>query len=535
MAPPLSHRRTRVLLGAAVTALLCWKIIPGTALDRAAFSFVARGFVNPPYFIGGFGSRETPWNLRTFSSSVTPDPRHAPLVVSLGDDPQGIFQSSPPSPVDLAVVFTNFQRLGAKKAASSAVLAWDSPDVMGLAALDKAISRFDSMVMAAPLSRGTSPQPMPSAFRKTSVPLETLIGDASKLPIVNRIPLPDVILGGKNTSAGFQSIDSEPQTTRPHLLARWEDRVVFAFPLVVVLQRLDIPVDAVEIRPGKYLKLGRRGPVVPIDRFGRMSIPMKRVRPFAEIPAEVLIDGGAELFPRQAPDPAILRDDRSSAETGTRDFSARLAGVISVISSNSGMASALNYARPRATAECILLLAILLLVSAASCMPRFSRNLSFGIITAACIGLQFIAFASAELWLPGLAALAVVCVAAGICLLPVPEPEAESEKTLVADETATVEPETPPAFDPPPPAPEIFTHQEPEPLLEIHVSPEPAKKKARAPRKKPTPVSDTESITPKPRKSRAKKAVPPAEPEAPKPARKAAKKAPSRSRKKTDA
>jgi hypothetical protein len=222
------QRRLWVLLGSAVAAIACWIGIPGTALDRLAFTTVVRGFANPPFFITGNGSHASPWNLRTFAAQGRPDTREAPVIVSLGDDVDGFFQSSPPSPIDLAVILTNFQRLGAKKAATAGVLAWDAPDPIGLAALDKAIGRFDSLVMAAPLSRGAVPESMPPSFRKASVALESIHGDPSSLPIVNRIPLSGVILGQENTVAGFQVLDSEPRTrfapARPDHTARGSSR-----------------------------------------------------------------------------------------------------------------------------------------------------------------------------------------------------------------------------------------------------------------------------------------------------------------------
>ena len=202
--------------------------------------------------------------------------------------------------------------------ATAAVLAWDTPDPIGLMALDKAIARFDSLVMAAPLARGATPEPMPPAFRNASIATDDVHGDTSLFPVVNRIPLSGIILGRENTLAGFQTLDSTPSRGFTQLIARWDDRFVFAFPLLVALQRFDFPVDGIEIRPGEYLKLSPSGPVIPLDRYGRLAVPVHPISPYAEFPAEALIDGGDDLFPKQAPEPVILRDDRSAAETATR-------------------------------------------------------------------------------------------------------------------------------------------------------------------------------------------------------------------------
>jgi len=202
------HRRLRLLLVSAA-ALVVWIVAPGTGLDRAAFTTVARSLVNPPLFVSGNGTRADPWKLRAFSPDSKSDRRNAPVIVALEDDPEGFFQSSPPAPIDLAVIFTNFHRLGAKKAAAAAVLAWETPDPIGLAALEKSLARFDSLVMAAPLSRGAVASAMPRAFRRASIPLSAVRGDTSSLPVVNRVPIPGVILGGQNALAGFSVLEAE--------------------------------------------------------------------------------------------------------------------------------------------------------------------------------------------------------------------------------------------------------------------------------------------------------------------------------------
>lgn len=415
-----------VLLGAAAAAYACWKNLPGTALDRAAFAAVVKGFANPPFFISGNGSHASPWKLRTLAATHKPDTRQAPVIVSLGDDVAGFFQSSPPSPIDLAVILTNFQRLGAKNAATAGVLAWDAPDPIGLAALDKALSRFDSLVMAAPLSRGAVPEQMPPAFRKASVPVASLHGDLSSLPIVNRVPLPGIILGKDNTMAGFQILDSEPKSGFTPLMARWEDRVVFAFPVLAILQRLDLTVDAVEIRLGEYLKLGPDGPAVPIDRYGRLAVPLSPVSPCAEIPAEALIDGGDDLFPKQAPEPVILRDDRSAAEPATREFSQTLAAMIAEIASDNSLAPARDYPRLPTNWELGGLSYVAIVLALVGGLAPFPRHIGFLIIAAACLAYQLIAAGTAGLWLPGIPALAAVLCAFGISGLFKEEPPGES-------------------------------------------------------------------------------------------------------------
>ncbi|MBC8125697.1 MAG: hypothetical protein H8M99_00920 [Gloeobacteraceae cyanobacterium ES-bin-144] len=426
------HRRFWVLLGTATAAFFAYKHLPNTDVDRRAFAIAAQGFSNPPFIVTGNGSHSSPWNLRSFPISNKPKQTGAPAVVSLDDDRGGFFQNSPLSPIDLAVILTNFQRLGAKNSATAAVLAWDTPDPIGLMALDKSIRAFDSLVMAAPLTRGALPELMPPAFRNASVPLASVKNDCSLVPIVNRIPLPGVILGNENTLAGFQSLDSEQPSQSPPMIARWEDRVALAFPLLVALQHLGLSVDEMEIHCGEFIKLGPNGPIIPIDSYGRLTLPLVAVKPSAIIPAAALIDAGNDLFPKNTP--VILRDDRSAAETNTREFSKTLVATISAITSNIGVAR--DYPRLQPGYEICILAAICLALSTLCCLPIFSRNIGLLCIAAVCIAAQCIAIGFASIWLPGLAAIAAVIAAVIIA----PMITIKSLPTIVVSVPAIIEP-----------------------------------------------------------------------------------------------
>lgn len=418
------QRRLCVLLASGAAAFGVWKSVPGSRWDSVAFTTVASGFMNPPLFVTGQGTRAEPWRLKGFSSQPRTDKREAPVIVSLGDDLQGIFQSSPPSPIDVAVIFRNFQRLGARKAATAVVLSWETPDPIGLAALEKTLGRFDSLVMAAPLSRGAVASPLPPAFRRASVPLANVLGDASLLPVVNRIPIPGVVLGDDNTAAGFSVLDTETGARPDLLFARWDDRVVLSFPLLVVMQRLNLPAEKVEIRLGEYVKLAADGPVIPIDEFGRLDLPVKKLAAFAEISAEALIDGGDELFPKQAPDPVILRDDRSAAEPSTREFSREISGIIAAIASDDALTPSVGYPRLPEKWELGVLGGFVLTMVAFCGLAAFPRwMVGFTLIGLAVAG-QWIGFGMAEVWLPGFsmatAVVAALLVAPLMRLRPAP-------------------------------------------------------------------------------------------------------------------
>ena len=405
------HRRLRVLLASAIAGICVWRSAPGTDIDRQAFTAVAQSFINPPLFTAGHGSHLSPWQLRAFAMDSKKSTPHAPAIVSLGDDPDGFFQESPPAPIDLAVVLSNFSRLGMKKAATAAVLAWEKPDPIGLAALEKSLGKFESLTMAAPLSRGAVASPMPPAFRRASIPIAAVHGDASSLPVVNRIPLPGIILENASALAGFSVLESEPTDGPIPLLARWEDRLVFHFSILSVLQQHGLSVDHLDVRPGECLALGPNGPIVRIDDYGRLTTPLKPLINEISVPAESLIDAPADPFAPHAASPVILRDDRSAAEPTTRRFSESLSPLISAIESSSGLTEPIRYPRPLPLWEIALLAVTVLTLTLLADAPNFLRKTGSLVLAGMGIAAQWIGLGMAGIWLPGLAILATIAAA----------------------------------------------------------------------------------------------------------------------------
>ena len=418
------HPRLLVFVVAAGAGAAGWYLAPVTGVERLAFSAVMGGYATPRFFLSGKGSHDDPWSVRTLSVKPRIDSRKAPVVVSIGDDPGGVFQSSPPSPVDLAVVLKNLQRLGARQAAIAAVMAWEKPDPVSLKGLEIVLNDFQMVIHAAPLARGTVRQPLPPALRRASLAAESIRGDVSKLPIVNRVAVPDVIFSGERALAGFTLLDdADAGNGALPLLARWEeeDRVVLAFPLLAVLARYDLPVAGIRVKLGEFLQLGPSGPVVPIDSDGRMALPPKPLAARADVSAEALIDGTPAIFPA-SPGLIVLRDDQSAAPRATREFSANLASVIASIGSDAGLGPACAYRRLTAAWELSLLMAGAGLLALFAGGSGFQRLLGCGVLAAVCAAAQWLAVGLAQTWLPGIPLLIAILAGAAAMLLLGEEP-----------------------------------------------------------------------------------------------------------------
>ncbi len=451
-----------VLLVSAAAGFGAWKFGAGSGVDRSAFRVVAAGFANPPLFVEGQGTREEPWKLRTFSGEARVDPKKTPAVVSLGDDLSGFFQSSPPGPIDFAVVLKNFKRLGAEKVTTSVVLAWENPDAVEYVALNRSLAAFDSLVMTAPLSRGAVSSPLPQEFRRASLPFSAIQGNGSSLPVVNRIPLTGVVLGGEKAMAGFSVLESETASRQLPLMARWEDRVVFSSALLAVVQRLDLPLAELEIRPGEFLRFGKGGPVVPIDAFGRLSTPLRSLPGFVEIPAEKLIDGGEDLFPKDAMAPVILRDDRTGAEPATQAFSRSLSAAVAVMSSPEGLAPSRSYPRLSQEWECGIIGAAVVLLSFIGAAGASKRHVGALALAGAMMAAQWVGFGMASVWLPAPPVLIAIAFTVGVAsLFRDKEGPAPVEPAGPVIPSQTPEPEPEPIVEPEPLAETKATKKQP--------------------------------------------------------------------------
>lgn len=384
---------------AGITLLAGW-LVPGSVPDRALFRAVVRGAYNPPYWIEGFGSRLTPWSVRSLAKDVHPQGNHVPVMVGVGDDPEGVFQSVPPSPIDFAVMFSNLSRLGVRRAACAVVLAWEKPDAIGLAALERSWKGFESLAMAAPVSRGAVAQPLPPAFRRASLPVKAVMGNTGSLPAVNRIPVADVLLERDHALAGFSVIESEDDGGKPYLCARWDDRIVFSFAVCAVMQRVGVPVDAMDVRLGEFIRFGKGGPMVPIDASGRLAVAAVRTKS-GILAAEDLIDARRGWIPLSAPEPVILADRRGQVDDSTRRFTDQLPGLVATIGSGGGLAAVREVPRPSWVVEWIVLAAGAFAFVSVPGLPRFGGWIVWGGMGAAVVILQSLSFSVGSLWMPG--------------------------------------------------------------------------------------------------------------------------------------
>lgn len=329
-----------VALGAGLLLLGITPRVPSLErADRALIGWLLARTGADAASLHGTGDHDDPRRARGAPSRVPAGDLQPPRFLSITDDPQGLFETRPPGPIDLAIVLKKLHALGHRRISSSALLAWENPDPIAAGALDHELGRFDPAVIGAPLGRGLSDEPMPPAFERLSVPLARIKGDTGNLPIVNRVSLPGVRFGGDSTWAAFTRLENQAAppfadagySVPVPLLARWGDRVVLALPLAHTMARFDVSADQLEITPGTDIRVGESGPIIPIDIQGQTPVRPETADNAVVIPAEELVRPDKEETPAELqPDtvPLLLRDDRSKAPAAAREYSAHLGEIL---------------------------------------------------------------------------------------------------------------------------------------------------------------------------------------------------------------
>lgn len=406
-------RRYSSIVYSSIVGCLAWWFIPESIVERSAFLITTIPFSGSESVIDGDGTPEKPY-AHKISKKIDFKNITLPTDIIITDDPNQIFQSSPPSPVDFAIILKNLTRIGHDSIAISTPLTWSDPEAIPLAALDQQLDATPNLITASPLSRSATPSHIPPAFRRASIPSSQVHGNISQLPIVNRIPIPGVLLGNKTSLAGFTVLESEPETTSLPLLAVWDDRVVFSFQLLATLNHLNIPLSSIEIRLGRHIYLGKNSYYIPIDSYGNLSFfpnDFKTIQS-KSIPAEDLLDAAEQKITKQTYKPVIIRNTHSAQDPRATDFSNSLIPTITLLSNPANGFSIKYYANLTKDVEILFIAALLSLIfGLQNFFPGRQARIPLIILTTTILALHFIIVLQFAIWIPTLPALATLLTA----------------------------------------------------------------------------------------------------------------------------
>lgn len=281
-----------------------------------------------PGEVAGTGRGDDPRMIEAFGPVASVDPLQ---VLFLDDEEEGFFEQMPPPPADVMVLLARLQERGAGTVGVGYPLQWDEPDTLAVDAMRRVMDRTGGLVLGYRLKDSTAPAPVAAPFQRASMAYSAVVGDGTKLPVVNGVRGIAPEFGGDRSLAGFTAIETEePDAEREYLLARWSDRVVFALPLALEVARRGLSFDDVRIHMGQFIRLGDDGPRIPIDFRGRVDLPAEAPEREARKATEVIAGTLPEDFAREG-DVLFLTDERFLGGKADREWARRLGKVDAAI------------------------------------------------------------------------------------------------------------------------------------------------------------------------------------------------------------
>ncbi len=166
-------------------------------------------------------------------------------------------------------------------------------------ALSYKLAQFDRAVIGVPVTRGAVAQPLPAPLRRALIFQTQISGNDQLIPKVNQVTLPTSVEGGARTFAGFSTIESVPtDATHIPLLAQWisknhpeENGLIPSISLLTLMSAHGTDPSEIHVQCGEYIRLGKTGPIIPIDDYGQTPTPKTTdsTTTISKIPAEQLI------------------------------------------------------------------------------------------------------------------------------------------------------------------------------------------------------------------------------------------------------
>ncbi|MBK1829844.1 hypothetical protein JIN77_03850 [Verrucomicrobiaceae bacterium R5-34] len=208
--------------------------------------------------------------------SKQPDRGRAFQLIEITDDPDRVYESTPPSPLDYAVMLHALNDRGVENLVFTTRLSWDGDLGLSADALNHQLAPFSHASFGLPLTRGATAQELPPALRRSLIPFSQVSGNRRLIPTVNQVALPAVMSDGEHSYAGFSSIESTPGTADyVPMICQWQDEgLIPSLELLALMSAHDVRPDEVLVHCGRHIRLGMEGLVIPIDSYGETALPV---------------------------------------------------------------------------------------------------------------------------------------------------------------------------------------------------------------------------------------------------------------------
>ena len=138
------------------------------------------------------------------------------------------------------------------------------------------------------------------------------MGDASSMPLTNQVTVPPSVSGRDEVEFAFPDFGGRDLQYRAPgrlpILTRWQDGFLPSWPLALAMRMEGIDLAELMIQPGRHLRLGANGPVIPLDDFGRAKVDESEVPDLelAMVSAKTLFPLGEVDLPKVKPGVVVV-------------------------------------------------------------------------------------------------------------------------------------------------------------------------------------------------------------------------------------
>ena len=260
------------------------------------------------------------WSLRTLEQTEAPDDWSLVEVPLVGE----LFDGKEPQPSEYAVLLAKLYQSGARELAFTQPLAWKDAPELELRALDSSLRPFEEILLPIDLSEVPQPVASPQWLENSLVSKDNLIGHASSLPVMNQITIPPSVSGQRGIAFAFPDFGGRDlQYRAPErlpLLTRWDGALLPSWSLSLAMRMEGVELQDLVVHPGRHLRLGVDGPVIPIDDFGRAKVDETELiaGELEMLSAKRLFPLGEEDLPELNPGVVIVDVTRSDQEEQSR-------------------------------------------------------------------------------------------------------------------------------------------------------------------------------------------------------------------------
>ena len=274
---PLSTFVIPVLAG----LLMAWGIgyLPFLAkMEYSAFVFPERFFTDPHLALQDIETEKFVVSVYDISSKYSPKLNLESYA--LDSETAAIFGRSDLTPANWVFLINSIREAGAKHLVITQSLSSENIDELVLRAIQHELSQLGSFAIGIDLQRGPINQEFPSYLKGSVIqsPEDAILDEIPRINQIGSHPSIEAPIYGFTQLENIHP-NEESDTIELPLLVRWNDKLLPSLELASLMAQNRSEPNNVLCLPGKALLLkGKSLIIIPIDKTGRTSIPLKKLK-----------------------------------------------------------------------------------------------------------------------------------------------------------------------------------------------------------------------------------------------------------------